>query len=323
MAADDIVVRHRNRTHQAPWCGVGKSGHWDNYMNALEDSGIDFYVEQKTPYIKTSTSSPFVKFPVWNEVPVPGVMANVKAGTDEILGVVSNQYGIVQNTDAFGLIQPFVDAGAVIEHAGMTAQGMCFMVARMATRIVNGDSFEFYICMTNSFNTKFPLALFVTPVRVICQNMFRGLMRGNENMVRIKHGSNSEERMLSANDNMKVAGDMIAKFEDDAHRLANKEFDAYDMLPVLFPDPDRKNHNWQLSMQRVEAMRDTFISEYYMVPDNAKYRDTAFGFLNAYFDYLSHRPESRGNPDDWEQRRFSGLLSGKDVSRKVIAEVMR
>lgn len=323
MPSTDIFARHRMRQRTSPWIGVGTSGQWNSVDRALEDCDLDFTVSPNETFTEVTTTSAFCGItPQPVKLSVPGIVANVREDTNEIVGVVSDRYGIVQNYDAFHLLDPFVNAGAVIEHGGMTAQGMCFMVAKMTTGSIQGDKFEFWICAMNSFNSKYPLALFVTPVRVVCQNMFRGIMSRSDGLLHIKHGGNSGNRLETAGNSIRMAENFLFHFNDFVNVGANKKLDPEQAIEWLFPNADKSNPNWKLSQDRVMDMREMFFQEYYMAADNRPFVDTAYGFINAYFDYLSHRPEPRGNTASWEHRRFTGLLSGKDVDRSLLAKAM-
>lgn len=314
---NNLAERHETRNRTSPWIGVGTSGEWDNYTDALADSGLDFTVAAMPAFVETY--EPYKDYELVNHQMVPGISVNMKVGSSEILGVTSDRYGIVQNNTAFSLMQPFCENGALIKHAGMTAQGMCFMVAEMMNYNVAGDAFKVYICMTNSFNSKFPLSLFVTPVRVICQNMFRNLMSNNENMLNIKHGCQIDQRFKLAQDCNSMVMRYMGKFNDMVEGACLTDVDIDKMIELMFPYKKATTVELQPRMDAlVEETREMFHDVYYKAPDNQDYWGTAFGFINAYYDWMSHRPQTRGDSAKWEQRRFTGLLSGNDINRKLI-----
>jgi hypothetical protein len=69
--------------------------------------------------------------------------------------------------------------------------------------------------------------------------------------------------------------------------------------------------------ERIEMMRREFVSVYYMAADNLRYVGTRLGLLNAYYDWTSHARPVRASAN-YEDIRFSNLLSGSGVSRKLI-----
>ena len=64
------------------------------------------------------------------------------------------------------------------------------------------------------------------------------------------------------------------------------------------------------------------MDRYYDAPDNRKYHGKALGFLNAYYDYLSHHDPSKNMPGSWTDRRLSGLINGNDIKGNVIRKVV-
>lgn len=295
----------------APWIGVGTSGSWDNVSEALYDSGLNY---------KVKTSEAWDKF---GNI-IPGVLVNYNYDTEEQLGVVSDRYGIVQNDDAFSLLDPFCANGGIIEHAGMTSQGMCFMVMRMPSNVFGfrGDDFDLYVCAMNSFNARFPLAIIITPMRVICQNMFRKLMKRDDAMLVIKHGRFAEDRILSATSASIALMDYQVEFVDTLCHDYNSERTSDDvrlfterMLPMTPETPEHPHAKF--TNERVELQRHEFIDDYYHAPDNERYVGTRLGILNAYYDWITHHTPSRAT-STFEDNRFGNLMNGNGISKKLM-----
>jgi hypothetical protein len=201
---------------------------------------------------------------------------------------------------------------------------MCFMVMRMPGNAFgfHGDDFELYVCAMNSFNAKFPLALIITPVRVVCQNMFRKLMKRGDAMLVIKHGRFATDRIMSASAASIALTDYQVEFVDTLVRdkclpRTSDDLDKFveRMLPLT---PETSDHpRAKFTNERVRAMRDEFVTDYYHAPDNAKYEGTRLGILNAYYDWITHHVPMRVS-DSFEDIRFGNMLSGTAVSSKLI-----
>jgi len=300
-----------SRVRAVPWIGMGTSGSWDNVSEAMYDSGLSYQVRQSVAYDKFG-----------NEI--PDIIVNYRTDNETQVGVVSNRYGIVQNSDAFSLLDPFCANGGIIEHAGMTDQGMCFMVMRMPGSAFGfyDDGFELFVCAMNSFNAKFPLALIITPIRVVCQNMFRKLMKRGDTMLVIKHGRFAADRIMSATSASIALTDYTVEFVDTLERDSELKRDPGDvesfverMLPLTPETPDHPRAKF--TNERVEHQRNEFINDYYLAPDNSRYVGTRLGILNAYYDWISHHVPMRTS-DSFEDIRFGNMLSGTAVSNKLI-----
>lgn len=298
-----------------PWLGVGTSGTWSDPKEAAYEAGVDFDVYREVAQTEDGRI-------------VPGIFVNSVFGSNRIVGVTSDKYGIIQNNYAFELLDPFMAQGAVITQAGMTDSGMVFMVAEFTQTTILGDDFTLYACVMNSFNAKYPFALIITPIRVICQNMFRKLMKGGDSIFSFKHGNLIDNRIAAAKDTIRNAYDYkqrLTTFLEEAATLKLTGSIKDSALRLMFPTVDPSLPQAKATNARREEQREEFLQSYYLAPDNANFIDTAYGFINAYFDWLSHRQPVRAgaNSNNWEERRMVGLLGGGDVNRKIIERVMR
>lgn len=296
------------RERTTPWLGCGVSGSWNNVSDALEDTDLMFKVEQVDAWDDRGQK-------------IPGILVNRRTDTKEILGSTSDKYGVIQNKVGFSLMQPFLDNGGVIEHMGVTEQGMYFAVARFQYQVSFGeDPFDLYVCMMNSFNGKFPLALIITPVRVFCQNLFRKLM--HEDMVmHIKHGSLANERIWSVSEASDIIMDYQHKFMANLQeKLVTKRttYQVKEFIAKMFPYvPADNNHpRHEATNERVDQLRTNFFNSYYMADDNYDYLNTKLGVINAYFDWTTHHESLRGEVN--QDARLGGLLTGKDISTKLL-----
>ena len=304
-----------NRT--VPWLGIGVQGQWESSAEALYDAGLDFDVRQEKLYWMRDDNGI-----VYNET--APMFANVRNVDDKLLGCVTPQYKIIQNRDAFSLIDPFLGNGGIITNVGMTEDGLCFMVARMMVeRQIGGEPYEINLMLTNSFNTKYPCQIIMTPVRIFCQNMYRKLVNdriflakhtatANERLVRIAQGNAVEKKVLTfANIIESYQGSRMSKYQLEA------------AIAMLFPYPKEGGPREVTYRQKTDEQRQLFKDRYFDATDNRRWQDTAFGFVNAYFDYLSHRPAIRDTNASWADRRLSGLVSGNDVNQGAIREATR
>lgn len=295
-------------TRLLPWIGAGISGTWSDPIEALHDADLDYKVVQEPAY-------------TIDNVEIPGVIANRRYDNGEILGVVTPRYGVVQNTDAFSLLNPFCSTG-VIEHVGMTHQGMVFMVMRTTLNFgFNGDEFELFVCAMNSFNAMFPLALIITPVRVVCQNMFRKLIK-NDTAMLIKHGKFAADRIISVN----AANTLLVNYRETFQEALTDSYSTYRFPSELdnftvkmfpFTPEDSKHPRAKQTNERIKDLREEFVNDYYYASDNVKYRDSKLGIINAYYDWITHHVPMRVC-SNFEDTRLGNLMNGTAVNTKLL-----
>lgn len=302
----------------APWLGIGVQGQWDNSADALQAAHMDFDVRQERLFWQRDDQGI-----VYNEV--APMFANVRNTDDKLLGCVTPQYKIIQNRDAFSLIDPFIQGNnGAITNVGMTEDGLAFMVARVQVeRSIGGEPYEINLMCTNSFNTKYPCQIIMVPIRIYCQNMYRKLV--NDRVFLAKHTATANERLLAIAQGSAVEKKVLA-FQNviecyQGKHMSPKQLEA--LVAMLFPYPKEKGPRELTYRLKAEEQRERFIDQYYDAPDNQVHHDNAFGFVNAYFDYLSHRSATRETSMAWVDRRLSGLVSGLDVNQGALKEAMR
>lgn len=328
--ADIVVATHR----VAPWIGIGAKGEWDDYHEALHAGGLDFNVYPQDVYwdkpdgitldeIMASPDPALVTgYPCYMEK--VDLIANVRGDTNQLLGVVTPRYKIVPNEKAFKIMEQVIAAGGVITNAGMTEQGLCFMVARMKNIDVNGDNYEIDFMATNSFNGMFPLALIITPIRIICQNMYRKLMGQADNVIRMRHETNIDGKLDRQYDILGKFNEYGIGFNAKVMQLAAAPMDADDytrLLHMLFPYPKPGGARELTTIGKIDALREQFTTDYYGASDNVKFHGSVFGFVNAYYDYLSHAGNTKRTRGSWEDKRLSRLVTGDAVDMHLLKEV--
>jgi len=145
---------------QAPWHGLGINVEEAlNSEDALETAGLNWRVNQ------TAIFTPDGQM-------IENYKANVRGSDNQILGVVTDRYQIVQNEEAFAFTDALLGEGVRYETAGSLANGRrVWMLAKLPERyIISGERVEPYIVFSNSHDGSAAIRVAVTPVRVVCQN---------------------------------------------------------------------------------------------------------------------------------------------------------
>ena len=131
----------------------------------------------------------------------------MRLDTHEYLGIVSENYGVVQNEDAFKFIDTLVtgrmdydEHKPVIETAGVLGRGeRVFVTAKFPDEIIldnkGDDRVEMYMVFTTSHDGLGAVTCLVTPVRVVCNNTLNFAMRRNAGKISLHHTRNIMERL--------------------------------------------------------------------------------------------------------------------------------
>ena len=145
---------------QAPWHGLGvRVEAAPSSEEALRLSGLNWNVIQQP--IKTRGG-----------VEIPGYKANLRDVDNQVLGVVTDRYRVVQNAEAFAFTDALLGEGVKYETAGSLQNGRkIWLLAKLPDRyIIEGDQVEPYLVFSNSHDGSGSIKVAMTPVRVVCQN---------------------------------------------------------------------------------------------------------------------------------------------------------
>lgn len=311
---NDIVTT--NAKPKAPWIGCGTSGIWSSVKEAMEACDLNFEVESKE--VKFSYDEGGMTY---YDV-IPGYKATVRTDTHKPLGCVSGTYKVVQNSDIFPMLDPFVQAGGLVTAGGMTEQGLCFMVVTMNDAHIAGDDYTINVMATNSFNGQFPASLICSPIRIVCQNMYRSLMNNSDNVARFRHSLNITGRLDAMKAAYEVFTDFTGQFASEVENLkklqAAHTIDEFveEMFPYSKISED--SPRYQSARDRVDERRALYVNKYYNSPTNSDH-GTCFALVNAYYDYVSHDVPVRKTEDEYRDKRFSSLVGGKMISPKLMS----
>ena len=125
---------------QTPWHGLGISVEEAlNSEDALNTAGLNWRVNQ-TPIFTPDGQM------------IENYKANVRGSDNEILGVVTDRYQIVQNEEAFAFTDALLGEGVRYETAGSLASGRrVWLLAKLPERyIIAGERVEPYLVFSNS-----------------------------------------------------------------------------------------------------------------------------------------------------------------------------
>ena len=182
--AHQINFNQRTRKHsfmsvkEKAWHGLGQIiDRYPTSSEAIQHAGLDYIVEKRPLFTYDTAShlgegSDDILIP---EITVPNFFATVRADTERVLGVVGNDYEVVQNRDAFSFFDAIVGGGDGIlyETAGALGNGeRVFITAKLPDYIRVGvkDWIEQYLFLTTSHDGLGSITAAFTPIRIVCNN---------------------------------------------------------------------------------------------------------------------------------------------------------
>lgn len=171
--------------------------------DALELAGHDFDVQVRPI---------FVERPVSNGTDtlmekVKGYGASTRTDTDQVLGIVGGRYTPLQNRDAFGVLEPLLDAGLASLETGGTLRGGrdVWMLARfnidhpVVQEVFADEVVPFGLISNNHTGTR-QVIVQNTPIRVVCANTLGMALenRRTPSAIKVRHTASVEAKTVEA-----------------------------------------------------------------------------------------------------------------------------
>ena len=157
MAADVETMFY---TREKPWHGLGTRVEGaPSSGDALRFAGLDWRVVQEP--IRTESGEA-----------IPGWKANVRDSDRRVLGVVTDRYRIIQNSEAFAFTDALLGSGVRYETAGSLQGGRkVWLLARLPREyIISGERISPYLVFSNTHDGSGAVRVALTPIRVVCNN---------------------------------------------------------------------------------------------------------------------------------------------------------
>ncbi len=285
-------------TRQTVWSGLGVN--IENALNseqALQMAGLDWDV------VTTDV--------VVNGIVRPNYKANVRSDNDDVLGIVSDRYSIVQNRDAFKFTDELIGSGDIqYETAGASKGGrMIWVLASLEKEYeILGDDIAPYLCFTSSHDGTGAVRVLMTPIRVVCANMMNLALNSAKRQWSTVHKGNVEERFKSAEATLLNAQKYMEKLNEEANSLVDIKITPAtwaDMVNELLPTHEKMTSRTLNTVgEKRQALHDAI-----MVPDLAKFRGTGWSAINAVTDFVSHAEPARMT-DSYQENNFVKVMQG-------------
>lgn len=286
---------------ETPWHGLGiVIENAPTSEDAIRLAGLDWNVVQRPVFTDEM------------EI-IPGYKVNVRDTDGKILGMVTDRYRIVQNSEAFAFTDALLGEGVRYETAGSLASGKrVWMLARLEGRQICEELVDPYLVFTNSHDGTGAIRVAITPVRVVCQNTLNLAMANASRTWSCVHKGDIKSKLDEALYTLSNANRYLNTLEEEFGELKLKKLsddklhDYIDMLlPVDEGDTDRKKRN-------IEDLRRDLTFRYYNAPDLMDTEKTMFRFINAVSDFATHATPKRMT-ENFRENRFMKTIDGNAI----------
>ena len=291
---------------EKPWHGLGTIVmEAPTSAEALKLAGLDWMVVQESVYTD-------------NQELIKGYKANVRSIDRRVLGVVSDRYKVVQNTDAFSFTDELLGKGVRYETAGSLQEGKkVWLLARLPREyIIAGERISPYLVFSNTHDGSGSVKVAVTPVRVVCNNTLNLALSNASRSFSMVHTGNIQGKIQEAKDTLFMAENYMDNLGIEFEQLRRQKVtDAQvrEYVDQLIPMEDEPT---PIQSKNTLRLRQDMMRRYYDAPDLKKVGNNAYRFINAVSDFATHAEPIRRTAN-YKENVFARTIDGNPLIDKA------
>lgn len=282
--------------------GTGNIKTCTTVKEALQASGLDWKVTKYPIKVENDT------YPSW--------FAVKPENQKTIFGVVKGKYKIVQNEEAFDIINN-ISNHASFHSAGTFrngAQVWMNMKLRESFKILD-DKFNVFLTFTNSHDGKGAVRVGFMPMREVCSNGLNLILPNSTREYSFRHFGDVQKKLSIAKEILNLNEKYINNLHNEAEilqqiKLNENKIDK--LIADLIPISDSET---ELIINRKIEERDKIKACIY-ADDLQKFGLTAWTYINAVSDYMSHKEPIRKT-----ETFYQGHLQKMIESKKSLINV--
>lgn len=293
-------------TREKPWHGLGTQVlEAPTSAAALSLAGLDWKVIQKALRTEEGYS-------------VPGFKANIRDRDNQVLGVVTNRYRVVQNEEAFAFTDSLLGEGVTYETAGSLQNGRrTWILAKLPQRyIISGDEITPYLVFMNSHDGSGAIKAAMTPIRVVCQNTLNLALSSAKRTWSAEHVGDIQGKLKDARDTLLYAGQYmkeLGKAIDALNKIKLSDRKVYEYIDALFPLIDNATETQKKNLLR---LKEDVKIRYFDAPDLKSVGKNGYRFVNAVSDFATHGEPLRRR-ENYKESLFAKTVEGNAMIDKA------
>jgi phage/plasmid-like protein (TIGR03299 family) len=200
------------------------------------------------------------------------------------------------------------------ETAGSLFNGhRVFMLVNMPKGRIVEDEYQPYLCLSNAHDGSACLQIFLTGIRIVCNNTLSAALTTAKRKISIRHLSMMEQRKDEAVKTMGAASKYFHDLEVFASMLAGKKVNIGKVLDKLYP-VSRDMSRRQLKSNK--EVKDTIKSILKQKDDLQNFKNTAWGVYSAIADYRSNAQPKR-QTKTYADTKMAMFLDGDSVMNQA------
>jgi phage/plasmid-like protein (TIGR03299 family) len=224
---------------------------------------------------------------------------------------------VAQNKDVFAFADDLIGNGrtkCTYETAGSLFNGRrVFMLVNMPEGRIVGDEYRPYLCLSNAHDGSACLQVFLTGIRVVCNNTLSAALNTAKRKISIRHLSMMEQRKDEAVMTMGAASKYFRDLEAFASQLAGRKVNIVKVLDNLFPVSREMTVRQVKSNREVKEVIKNLLKQ---KDDLQNLKGTAWGAYSAIADYRSNAQPKRKTAT-YADNKMARFIDGDPVMNQA------
>ena len=297
-------------TREKPWHGLGTIvEEAPASADALRLAGLDWNVVQKDIFT--------------NHGKVDGYKANVRDIDNQVLGVVTDRYKVIQNVDAFAFTDELLGEGVRYETAGSLQGGRkVWLLARLPREyIISGERITPYLVFSNTHDGSGAVRVAITPVRVVCNNTLNLALDTASRSFSMIHAGDIKGKINEARQTLFMADtymEHLGKEFEHLRKVKLTDQQVKEYIEVLLPIEKDAS---MLAAKNTRRFREDLRARYYDAPDLKNVGgNNAYRFINAVSDFATHASPIR-RTKNYQENLFMRTYEGNPMIDKAYSMI--
>ena len=234
---------------------------------------------------------------------------------------MSDVYAPVQNHEAFSFIDSIIGseearfntAGCLYNKYGRPTR--IWVSAKLKSTSLIGDQIDNYLVLSHSHDGLNSVKVFVSPVRVVCNNTLTLALDGAKRSWSTSHKGDIKSKLEEAQRTLELYTEYMSALPETAEKMqgiALYESDLVTIMDALFPLPTEPGR----MLNNMSELRTDVLKCYNFKDDITRFKGTAWGFYQAVTDIMEHKSVLRNTETSEFNRQFK-ILEGHPITLKA------
>lgn len=281
-----------------------------NASDAMDQAGLNWKVS-KTPIYDNNGKS------------IPGYQGVMRSDNQEVLGIVKSRYTLLQNSEAFQIMDTLLNEGMVYHSASSYKGGaivsLTAKLPKFTIEPVKGDIVEIRLSCSTSHDGSKSLRMIYAPYRLVCLNGLTTPDRDLTGLLTAKHTETMTVKINSVKNlfnRIRLETDqLVYNIKKLASKSTTEEMvDSYLFSVFGFRDVNPSDIPTRSKNIIAEVKNLAMVGKGSDIPG---VKNTVWGVYNALTEYVDHYATVKGDNEE-DSRRFSSLY-GSNANLKTEA----